>query len=92
MFTFLIENLFILYKLMAADIGRQQKRLGGTIAVAHAVARRKSRDFLRSLMGPDLVFFVLDTTAECMRERLNARHGSTMDGDNQRQTIPGFRD
>lgn len=68
-----------LYKFMADDIARQQKRLGGTFAVAHAVARRESRDYIRSLMGPDLVFIVLDTTLECMRERLSARHGGSFD-------------
>ena len=67
------------YKVMAEDIVRQQKRLGGAFAVAHAVARRESRDYLRSLVGPDLVFIVLNMTLECMKERLTARHGGAMD-------------
>lgn len=67
---------------MGDHIMSQQKRLGGTFAVAKDVARRETRDYLRSLMGPDLVFILLDTTLECMRERLSARHGGTLDEEN----------
>ena len=70
-----------IYKFMAEDITRQQKRLGGTFAVAHAVARRKSRDYLRSLMGPDLVFIVMDMTHDCMKERLGGRHSDSLSED-----------
>lgn len=70
-----------LYKVMAEDLDRQQKRLGGNFAVAHAVARKESRDYLRSLLGPDLVFIVLNMTLECMKERLTARHGGALDVD-----------
>jgi len=68
------------YKLMADDIQRQRKRLGGTFAVAHAVATRGNRDFIKSLMGPDLVFIVLNLTQECTTERIMARHGESAEG------------
>ena len=67
------------YKVMAEDIVRQQTRLGGTFAVAHAVARRESREYLRTIIGPDLVFIVLNLTMDCNKERLAARHGGTLD-------------
>jgi len=67
------------YKLMAEDIVRQQRRLGGTFAVAHAVARRESREYLRSIIGSDLVFIVMNLTMDCNKERLAARHGGTID-------------
>ena len=67
-----------LYKVIAEDIIRQQKRLGGTFAVAQAVARRETRDYLRSLVGPDLVFIVLNLTLDCVKERLAERHGGTV--------------
>ena len=63
------------YKIMSDDIAKQKKRLGGTFAVAHAVATPGSRDYLRKLMGPDLVFIVLNLTMECQKERLRERHG-----------------
>lgn len=69
------EKMKPFYKVMAEDITRQKERLGGTFAVAHAVAKRKSRDFLRQLIGPDLIFIVLDLTPECLMDRLKARHG-----------------
>ena len=66
------------YQAMAEDITRQKKRLGGSFAVAHAVATVKSRDFIRSHMGPELVFIVLNMTQECQKERLKQRHGDTV--------------
>ena len=65
-----------LFEMVAKEILRQKKRLGGTFAVAHAVATKNSRDLLRSRMGPDLVFIVLNLTKECQRKRLEQRHGS----------------
>ena len=66
------------YKVIANDVARQKKRLGGTFAVAHAVATRKSRDYLRQLMGPDLVFVVLNLTRKCAGARLKGRHGDSV--------------
>ena len=64
------------YQIMAESIAQQKARLGGTFAVAHAVASRRSRDYLRRLLGPDLVFLVLNLTEDCVRERLKQRHGA----------------
>ena len=62
------------YELMAGDIRRQKKRLGGTFAVAHAVATRNGRSLLRNHLGSDLVFIVLNMTKECQHERIKKRH------------------
>jgi len=72
------EKVAPFYKMMAEDILKQKKRLGGTFAVAHAVATRGSRDYLRKLMGPDLVFVVINMTRECQKERLKERHGESV--------------
>ena len=69
------EKLRPIYKIMATDILRQKARLGGTFAVAHAVASRAMRDYFRSLMGPELVFIVLNMTKECQTQRMSERHG-----------------
>ena len=53
---------------------RQKNRLGGDFAVAFAVMSRKSRDLLRTLLGTDLVFIVLNLTKECQTKRIEARH------------------
>ena len=66
------------YKAMAEDITRQKKRLGGDFAVAHAVATVKSREYIRSHMGPELVFIVMNMTQECQQARIKQRHGDTM--------------
>ena len=67
-----------LFKAMADDIAKQKKRLGGDFAVAHAVPTFNCREFIRSLMGPDLVFIVLNMTQECQKERIFQRHGDTV--------------
>ena len=64
--------------MVAEDIVWQKRRLGGTFAVAHAVATRKSRDYLKQVMGPDLVFIVLNLTRKCASARLKGRHGESV--------------
>ena len=61
-------------KIMGKDILRQKIRLGGDFAVAQAVVSRESRELLRKLMGPELVFIVLNLTEECQQARILARH------------------
>ena len=60
--------------IMGKDIARQKVRLGGDFAVAQAVVTRESRELLRQLMGPDLVFIVLNLTKECQHQRIDRRH------------------
>merc|ERR1719322_1620185 len=64
-----------LYKAMSDDISRQRKRLGGDFAVAHAIAKRVSRDYVRELLDNQVIFIVLNLTKECQRKRVKARHG-----------------
>ena len=66
---------------MGDHIVQQKKRLGGTFAAAFAVATRTGRDFVRQLVGPDLVFIVMNITAECQADRLKSRHGEGQGGD-----------
>ena len=60
--------------IMAKQVMTQRKRLGGDFAVAFAVVTRESREFLKKIMGPDLVFVVLNLTKECQTKRILARH------------------
>ena len=75
------ETLDPLYDYMGMDIARQRKRLGGNMAIAQAVFSRKQRDKLRSLIGPDLVFIVLNMTKECQSKRVRGRHGDSFGTD-----------
>ena len=60
--------------IMAKQIMTQKERLGGDFAVAFAVVTRESREFLRRILGPQLVFVVLNLTKECQTKRILARH------------------
>ena len=63
------------FQLIAEDIVKQKKRLGGTFAVALAVPVRKIREILRKFVGPDLVFVVMNLSEACQAERMKQRHG-----------------
>ena len=63
------------FQLIAEDIVKQKKRLGGTFAVALAIPVRKIREILRKFVGPDLVFVVMNLNEACQAERMKQRHG-----------------
>jgi len=56
------------------DIITERKRLGGNWVVAFAIPDIASRDILRSLLGPELVFVVLELSPELQASRLEGRH------------------
>ena len=70
----LLEKWGPMYEAMGKDIARQRKRLGGDWAIAQAVFTRDQREVLRKVIGPDLVFIVLQMTKDCQKKRLLARH------------------
>ena len=45
------------------------------MAIANTIHQRNSRAQLRKLIGPDLVFVVLNLSKECLRKRILQRHG-----------------
>ena len=49
------------------------------MAVAQAIYSRKQRETLFKIVGPDLVFVVLNLTKNCIKKRLEERHGDTLD-------------
>ena len=71
------ETLNPLYDQMSNHVMIQRKRLGGDMAIAQAVFSRKQRDKLRKIIGPDLVFIVLNMTKECQMKRIKGRHGDS---------------
>ena len=63
---------------IANDILKQKQRIGGDWSVAFAVFSRKQRHIIRKILGPDVIFIVLNLTKDCTKKRLAGRHG---DGD-----------
>jgi len=69
------ENCRKFFKLFCEDISKEKKRIGGDWAVASAMALNKEwRQYVRSLMGPDLVIVNLTMTEEGTRKRISKRH------------------
>ena len=58
------ELLDPMYKEMGKDLVKQKNRLGGDWAIAQAVFSRSQRDLLRKIIGPDLIFIVLNLTTQ----------------------------
>ena len=73
------EQLEPFLKLMASHIANERQRLGGDFAVAQAIFSHKQRSLLREIIGPDLVFIVMNMTKESQVKRLQKRHGADMD-------------
>ena len=55
------------------DINKERKMVGGDRVVAQAVPTRKMRDLIKSKLGPDLLFVVLDLDKDHHKERLSPR-------------------
>ena len=49
------------------------------MVIAQSIFSRKQRDSLRNIIGPDLVFIVLNMSNECQMQRLKNRHGNADD-------------
>ena len=73
----MMEDLQPMYDQMAEDISKQNKRLGGKMAVAQAIFSRKQRDSMRKILGSKCVFIVLNMSRECQKKRVIARHGES---------------
>ena len=67
-----MEKMQPMLDLMAEDISKQNKRLGGKMAVAHAIFSRKQRDSARKILGSKCVFIVLNMSRECHKKRVIA--------------------
>ena len=67
------------YELMSEYLVKERKRLGGNWAIAHAIFSRTQREFLRQKIGPELVFIVMNMSADCQRKRIEGRHGKAID-------------
>jgi len=61
------------YTLMAKDILKERKRVGGDWVVVFAMAKRVDRDVIRKVLGNDLTFVVLDISLDLVIERLKGR-------------------
>ena len=61
------------YRLMAEDIRKERRRVGGDWIVAFAMSRVTDRDIFREVLGEDLLFVVLDISLDLVKERLAGR-------------------
>lgn len=62
------------YDHMCQDIIKERKRIGGDWAIAAVTLTRHLRDFIRSRLGPELVFVVLQMNEDDIRKRVTNRH------------------
>ena len=72
------EDVQPMYDCMSEHVDKQRKRLGGDMAIAQTVFSRNQRDKIRKILGPDLVFIVLNMTEDCMTTRVKKRHGDSL--------------
>jgi len=61
------------YSSMCDNITQERKRIGGDWVVAQAVPSRKMRDLIKSKLGPDVQFMVLNLDSDYQLERLQPR-------------------
>ena len=62
------------YSVMCDNIIFERNRLGGDWVIAQAVPSRKLRDLIKSKLGPELKFMVLNLEKDYQEERLKPRH------------------
>merc|ERR550517_2460306 len=62
------------YELLALDIKREKKRIGGDFAIAVVLLNKETRDHMRKVLGEELVIVSLTMSMEERRERVLARH------------------
>ena len=62
------------YRVMAQDIVRYKKRLGGNFAIAQAVPTRELRDCMKDIFGPQATFVTIRLSKETNQKRIEARH------------------
>ena len=74
----IIEKIQPMHNDMAKHIANQRQRLGCNMAVARALFTRKQRESLLKIVGPDLIFVVLNLTKNCIKKRLKERHGDSL--------------
>ena len=69
------------YKLMAEDIAKQKKRIGGNWATAMVVFSRGDRDMIRNMFGNVVTFVHLVMNTEDKKKRLQKRHADGSDSE-----------
>ena len=69
------NNLCKAYSLLAEDIARERRKIGGDWVISCTVFKRFIRDHLRSKMEPNLLFLDLQLTKQHQIERIKKRHG-----------------
>ena len=60
---------------MAEHIKSEKARIGGDWVISMSVALKEFRDEIRKILGPELIFVLLEVDKKCLEERLIGRHG-----------------
>jgi len=64
-----------MYEMMAEHIKSEKARIGGNWVVSMSVALKELRDVIRKILGPELIFVLLNLDETTLDERLVRRHG-----------------
>jgi len=81
------EDLKMFYEALSEDIAIERKRIGGDWAVAGVAMNKEVRDIIRSTLGPNVIFVVLNMNQDDVKERLEARHKGHAGGLNMLMTM-----
>ena len=68
------ENVKPFFRVLAENIVKHKKRLGGNFAVAQAVPSREFRDCMKEVFGPQAIFVTIRLSKETNVKRVEARH------------------
>ena len=71
-----VKDIEEMYNELCKDITKERKRIGGDWVIAQGVPNRAMRDYIRTALGPDLVFVVLNMEKEEQKKRIESRHGN----------------
>ena len=69
-----IEKVKPFFQQTALDVVKHKKRLGGNFVVAQAVPNRFLRDYMKEVVGSDVLFVTLHLTKETNAKRVESRH------------------
>ena len=64
-----------LYTLICKEILEERQKMGGNWIVNQGVPNRECRDFVRKLLGPDLIFVILTLSENEQEKRIKKRYG-----------------
>ena len=84
------EALINLEKCRADDIYKHRTRFkDANIVIAQCVFTKNQRNCIRKILGPELIFIILNLNDECQFERIEKRHGKSV-GQEYKNTLMNY--